>query len=164
MVISPRHPENAPLMQLLYEALRATGLDCRWRTRQDADAAVGGDILVLDTMGELRGCYAAADLAFVGTDHNVLEPLAFGKPVFVCGRWEPTFPSYPVYSALLEAGVIHKVDGFGALGKAWANALDDTDDGLQVAAAGMDQALKPLRGAVARGMSALRDAGLLRAS
>jgi len=46
-------------------------------------------VLLLDTVGELSGAYAAADLAFVGGSlvpkggHNVLEPSWHGVPTIV---------------------------------------------------------------------------------
>jgi 3-deoxy-D-manno-octulosonic-acid transferase len=45
------------------------------------------DVLVLDTVGELRSCYALATVVFVGGSfvprggQNILEPAACGKPV-----------------------------------------------------------------------------------
>ena len=45
------------------------------------------DVFLLDTLGELRGFYAASDVAFVGGSlvpiggHNVLEPAVAGLPV-----------------------------------------------------------------------------------
>lgn len=45
------------------------------------------DALILDTLGELKDCYLAADIAFVGGSlvdvggHNILEPAACGVPV-----------------------------------------------------------------------------------
>jgi len=48
-----------------------------------------GTVLLLDTVGELSGAYAAADLAFVGGSlvpkggHNVLEPSWHGVPTIV---------------------------------------------------------------------------------
>ena len=44
--------------------------------------------MLLDTLGELEGVYAVADIIFVGGSlvpvggHNILEAAAFGKPVF----------------------------------------------------------------------------------
>jgi 3-deoxy-D-manno-octulosonic-acid transferase len=57
-------------------------------------------VLILDTIGELRDFYAASTVCYVGVNHNILEPLAFGKPVTVSPGWEATFPSYPVYELL----------------------------------------------------------------
>lgn len=46
------------------------------------------EVLILDTMGELRKIYSLADVSFVGGTlvekggHNLLEPLTYGCPVF----------------------------------------------------------------------------------
>ena len=45
------------------------------------------DILLVDTIGELRMIYAAANIAFVGGSlvpiggHNLIEPAALGLPI-----------------------------------------------------------------------------------
>lgn len=160
LVLAPRHPENAPRMQALRALLAESAVAHRWRSAHAAASAVQTSVLVLDTMGELRGCYAAATLAFVGTDHNVLEPLAFGKPVFVGPGWEPTYPSYPVYTLLREAGVLQFVDALQDLAPRWLAALQDTT-GAHADARRTEAALAQARGAVARKMAALRASPLL---
>jgi 3-deoxy-D-manno-octulosonic-acid transferase len=132
LVLAPRHPENQPRMAALRGLLAEMAggaLAHRFRSACDTATAVDTSVLVLDTMGELRGCYAAATLAFVGTDHNVLEPLAFGKPVFVGPGWERTYPSYPVYQQLLAAGVLQAVPQLPALGEAWLRWLGSPHHG-----------------------------------
>jgi 3-deoxy-D-manno-octulosonic-acid transferase len=63
-----------------------------------------GDVLVLDTLGELRGLYAHARVAFVGGSlvpiggHNLLEPAAQGRPVV----FGPHVGSAPHIARLLE--------------------------------------------------------------
>jgi 3-deoxy-D-manno-octulosonic-acid transferase len=129
LVLAPRHPENQPRMQALQALLEGSGLRWRRRSEHPPEEAVRTQVLVLDTMGELQGCYASATLAFVGRDHNVLEPLAFGKPVFVGPGWEPTYPSYPVYRQLMDATALQAVDALADLGTAWCDwlARPDTD-------------------------------------
>lgn len=165
LVLAPRHPENQPRMQALREMLAASAMQHRFRSEHDNAAALQCSVLVLDTMGELRGCYAAATLAFVGTDHNVLEPLAFGKPVFVGPGWEPTYPSYPVYQQLLAAGALQAAQEIQALGGLWLDALDAPDRQMPPGERAQ-QVLAQARGAVERKMQALQRsavAGLLRA-
>jgi 3-deoxy-D-manno-octulosonic-acid transferase len=161
LVLAPRHPENQPRMAALRQLLQDSALPHRWRSAcaaTDADGAneaVDTSVLVLDTMGELRGCYAEATLSFVGTDHNVLEPLAFGKPVFVGPGWEATYPSFPVYQQLLAAGALHAVDTLPALGEAWQEALADRGSAAQAAVVRAEAVLAQARGAVERNMAAL---------
>lgn len=164
LVLAPRHPEHVPRMTALRAMLVASALDFRYRSRTEPDAAVLGDLLVLDTMGELRGCYALADAAFVGVDHNVLEPLAFGKPVFVCDGWEPTYPSYPVYRQLLDAGALCAVGPLDQLGAAWVRHFGALQTGESRINAHTDNVIGAACGAVERNIAAMRSAGLLSAA
>lgn len=164
LVLAPRHPENEPRMRALRQMLEGSGLEARFRTEHSARAAVTGSVLVLDTIGELRNCYAEASVAFVGVDHNVLEPLAFGKPVFVSDGWEATYPSYPVYCQLRDAGGLQDVGPLANLGTAWCRHFESRRSNprplqeQRVAAV-----LAAARGAVERNMNALREAGVLAA-
>jgi len=120
LVLAPRHPENLPRMQALRQLLAESGLGHAFRSQLQPQQALDREVLVLDTMGELGECYAGATWAFVGTDHNVLEPLAYGKPVYVSGNWKPVYPSYPVYVQALGQGLITHVPQIQALGAVWA--------------------------------------------
>lgn len=83
MMWAPRHPERfRPATELAI----ATGLQVA--TRQLTYLPDGEDaIFVIDTLGELMGFYACADVAFVGGSlqpvggHNLLEPASVGTPV-----------------------------------------------------------------------------------
>lgn len=164
LILAPRHPENVERMQRLLAMLRDS--QWRWTRRSEHNenpaAALQADILILDTMGELRGCYAQAAVAFVGTDHNVLEPLAFGTPVFVADGWQSTYPSYPVYQQMLEAGGLRNVGPIQNLGAAWADHFRALRDGAgDVSAAQLQAALRSSAGAMARSLAALRRRKLL---
>jgi 3-deoxy-D-manno-octulosonic-acid transferase len=83
LVIVPRHPERFKEVRELCEqhrlrtAIRTSGLSCGNDT----------DVYLVDTMGELKMFYAAADAAFIGGSmvpsggHNILEAAAVGVPV-----------------------------------------------------------------------------------
>lgn len=124
LVIAPRHPEVAERMHTLRGLLQQRALPAIFRS-QVADQAVPTMVscLVLDTIGDLRDFYAAATVAHVGVDHNVLEPLAFDKPVTVSDGWEATFPSYPVYQLLHEQGALLEADDAESLAARWRMAL-----------------------------------------
>ena len=82
----PRHPQRAADVAALAERAghrvtrRSTLGDATWRD---------GDVLVLDTMGELAHAYPFATVVFVGGSlvptggHNVLEPALAGRAVVV---------------------------------------------------------------------------------
>ncbi len=83
LILVPRHPERAPDVKK----------DCEsagWRTvRYSAFQQQGTstDILLGDTIGDLRTLLASADVAFIGGSlvpiggHNLLEPAALGLPI-----------------------------------------------------------------------------------
>lgn len=81
MVIAPRYIDRAgKIVALAKEA----GLSAGLRSRQNAE---GGQVVVLDTMGELSRAYRLATLVFVGGSfttrggQNILEPAGQGRPV-----------------------------------------------------------------------------------
>jgi 3-deoxy-D-manno-octulosonic-acid transferase len=82
LLLVPRHPERFDAMAALCQGEGFTTV--RRSTRQSPYTA---QVLVGDSMGELLFLYALADLAFVGGSlvpnggHNLLEPVALGKPV-----------------------------------------------------------------------------------
>ncbi len=108
LVIAPRHPERFARV-----AARCRGLGYRTATRSaDRSARPDTQCFVVDTMGELMGYYAAADIAFVGGSlakvggHNVLEPAALGVPVIVGPH---TFNFSEITEMLLERGAAVRV-------------------------------------------------------
>jgi 3-deoxy-D-manno-octulosonic-acid transferase len=82
LILAPRNPGRCGQVERLAAGM---GLRAVLRSRVGTD---GGDLLVLDTMGELAELYSLASMAFVGGSlvpergHNPLEPAIFGKPVF----------------------------------------------------------------------------------
>lgn len=83
LAIAPRHPERFATVETL---AKNAGFNIITRTSQKfCDNET--DVFLIDTLGELKLFYAAADIAFVGGSfvpiggHNVLEPAAVGVPV-----------------------------------------------------------------------------------
>ena len=81
LLIAPRHPDRFDEVASL---LKESGL--KWARRSDEAKVEDRDseVVLLDTIGELRAVYPLADVAFVGGSiaphggHNVLEPAARG--------------------------------------------------------------------------------------
>jgi 3-deoxy-D-manno-octulosonic-acid transferase len=79
LLIAPRHPERFPEVAQLLESS-----DLVWTRRSDASSErdVESDVLLVDSIGELRSVYPLADIVFVGGSltptggHNILEPAA----------------------------------------------------------------------------------------
>lgn len=150
LILAPRHPEYAERMQELRELLESKGMNARFRSTQP-DSPVPNEIavLVLDTIGELRDFYAAATVSHVGRDHNVLEPLGFNKPVTVGPGWEKTYPSYPVYRLLLDAGCLLEIKDAEQLADTWLGMFDNSQH-YQAMQQRISAAIDQAKGAVAR--------------
>ncbi|GAB7027906.1 3-deoxy-D-manno-octulosonic acid transferase [Geotalea toluenoxydans] len=105
MVLVPRHPERARQVAGL---LAAAGISYRFRSalHENEGALAAGEVLLVDTVGELLNLYAVSDLVFVGGSlvptggHNVLEPAALSVPVI----FGPHMDNFREISALVLAG------------------------------------------------------------
>jgi 3-deoxy-D-manno-octulosonic-acid transferase len=81
LILAPRKPDR---FERVAKKLEASGLSWTRRTAL-TDPAAG--VLLLDSIGELGGLFAHADVVFMGGTlahrggHNILEPALFGKPV-----------------------------------------------------------------------------------
>ncbi len=85
LVVVPRHPERFETVKGLFEQQNFEVI-----TRSSMQQCHAGiDVYLVDTMGELKTFYAAADVAFVGGSlvpiggHNILEAAAVGVSVIV---------------------------------------------------------------------------------
>jgi 3-deoxy-D-manno-octulosonic-acid transferase len=106
LLIAPRHPERFGEVAAL---LDASGL--RWSRRTEAQSQRDAecDVLLLDSIGELRAVYPLAEVVFVGGSiapnggHNILEPAAAGVCTVTGAH---TFNFKAVVEAFLEAGAL----------------------------------------------------------
>jgi 3-deoxy-D-manno-octulosonic-acid transferase len=127
LVLAPRHPPRFAEVAALIER-RATAFQ-RWSQISAASAvAPGCAVLLLDTIGDLLGLYAAGDVAFVGGSlvpiggHNLLEPAALGRPILTGPHCEN---SAQVAQSLAEVGAAHTVRDAATLADLVARYLAD---------------------------------------
>ena len=152
---APRHPERfGPV------AAAVQGAGLRLRTRRGhglADART--QVLVLDTIGELLGFFAAADVAFVGGSlcdvggHNVLEPAALGVPSVVGPH---TFNFADATRELAEAGNLLQVADADTLAETVVDLLGAPARVAAMGAAGRARVAQ-LSGALGRTLDLLDD-------
>ena len=156
LILAPRHPEQKDRMATLKQYCVDAGYAVAFRTRLgDVALPDGTQVLILDTIGELRDYYSVATIAHVGRNHNLVEPLAYGKPVTTMGFWEPHHPAYPVYRLLVETGAVAELNSADQLGAEWLRMLSSR--GLRATIGQESQAvLKELAGASARNLALLR--------
>jgi 3-deoxy-D-manno-octulosonic-acid transferase len=104
MVLAPRHPER---FAVVAAQLEKSGN--RWTRRsklKPAEPLRPGEIVLLDTIGELASVYSLASVAFIGGSlfpaggHNPLEPAQFGVPI-VMG------PHYANFVAITDSLRVH---------------------------------------------------------
>ncbi len=85
LILAPRRMERVDEIK---DLLVARKFSFALRSTITAGAARNGNVILLDTMGELANIYAIADACFVGRSliapgggHSLIEPVAQGKPV-----------------------------------------------------------------------------------
>jgi 3-deoxy-D-manno-octulosonic-acid transferase len=114
LLIAPRHPER---FEAVAELCQRVGFSVARHSLADP-CTQNVQVYLIDTMGELPGFYAAADVAFVGGSlvarggHNVLEPAALGVPVVV-GMYTYNFSE--IVRMLGAAGALVQVDDVDGL-------------------------------------------------
>lgn len=156
MLWAPRHPERfRPATQSAIDGgLRvATRKLTRLPDREDA-------VFVIDTLGELMGFYACADVAFVGGSlqpiggHNLLEPAAVGTAA-VTGPHLHNFSD--IAAQMRAADALRVVDDVDAAADALSALLDDADERARMARAGL-ALVEQGRGALQRTLALISDA------
>jgi 3-deoxy-D-manno-octulosonic-acid transferase len=125
LVLAPRHPERFAEVEQL---CRNEGWKTSRRTELAIDAEPRGDIIVVDTIGELATIYQIGTAVFVGGSlvptggHNVLEPAVFGKPI-VFGPHMSNFRE--IAEAFVSAGAAVRLDDEGQLETTLIELLGD---------------------------------------
>lgn len=157
MVLAPRHPERFAGVAAL---LGATGHSwvrrSEWKT-QAAKPLQPGEIVLLDTIGELASIYSLASIAFVGGSlipaggHNPLEPAQFGVPI-VMG------PHYANFRAIVDDMRSHRAIRIVAKEELAEALLHLLWDPLEITGMGVwaKQVFDQQAGATTRSIAALR--------
>lgn len=144
LLVAPRYIDRASRIVALAEG---QGFTAGLRTR----GAAAADVVVLDTIGELRSAYALGVLVFVGGSftarggQNILEPAAQGRPVL----FGPSMGNFrDSVQVLLGRGGIQVRDPEHLLRV--ASELLARPDRLEELGRLAREAVRPLRGASAR--------------
>lgn len=100
LIIAPRHPEQFDAVAKLIEQE-----DLTFERRSQQSVTVNSQVLLADTLGELKYLFGAGDIAFVGGSlierggHNPLEAAAFSKSILTGPH---VYNFMHVYPALFE--------------------------------------------------------------
>lgn len=150
LAIVPRHPQRFDEVARLIEA---SGLRAQRRSDNEAVAA-DTQVWLGDSMGEMFGYYAAADVAFIGGSlldngsQNPIEPCAVGTPVLI---GTSTYNFAQVSKDALACGAARQVVGAAAIVAAATRLLQSPQERQQMREAGLAFAARQ-RGATARTM------------
>jgi 3-deoxy-D-manno-octulosonic-acid transferase len=142
MVVAPRHPERFAAVAALL-----TNAGVRWVKRSEwksESRGAGnplqtlhpGEIILLDSIGELASVYSLAAVAFVGGSlvaaggHNPLEPAQFGVPI-VMG---PHYANFRGITEDLRVNDAIRIVSKGELGPAFVDLLRDRTEAAAMGA------------------------------
>jgi 3-deoxy-D-manno-octulosonic-acid transferase len=157
MVLAPRHPERFGAVAELLESAKVV-----WRRRSEWDSArqplAPGEIVLLDTIGELASVYSLASVAFVGGSlvpaggHNPLEPAQFGVPIII----GPHYANFRAITYDLLAHEALRILGRESVAAAMVELLQD-HAAAKVMGARARQVFDEQAGATERCVAALRE-------
>jgi 3-deoxy-D-manno-octulosonic-acid transferase len=121
LLVAPRYNSRAEEVRRLAEA-------AGWRTRlRSATSTEAADVIVVDTMGELREAYRLASLVFVGGSfvprggQNILEPAVWARPVV----YGPHMHNFEDAVRLLSGNGGHQVEDGAVLTEVCSQLLED---------------------------------------
>lgn len=155
LVIAPRHPER---FDEVADLLRKSDLSWSRRTNAPTQNDKACDVVLLDTVGELRSIYPLAAVVFVGGSiakkggHNILEPAAESCCVVVGAH---TYNFADVVDTFMQAGALMQLPPLEgdavaeALSNCWRELLTNERQRNELAARAR-AAVEAHRGATAR--------------
>jgi 3-deoxy-D-manno-octulosonic-acid transferase len=156
LVLAPRHPERAERVE---RRARELGRVVRRRSTGDKAPLAAGEVLVLDTVGELVAVYRRAAVAFVGGSlapvggHNLLEPVFAGRPVLFGPH---TANQRAAAELLLGCDAGRRVSDPQQLARAALDALEEPGAGADRARRGRER-LERHRGTAERTAALVRE-------
>ncbi|WP_348263190.1 3-deoxy-D-manno-octulosonic acid transferase [Telmatobacter sp. DSM 110680] len=161
MVLAPRHPERFASVGTLLSAAEVAWVrrsDWKSKPANSIPSLQPGQVVLLDTIGELASIYSIAAVAFVGGSlvpaggHNPLEPAQFGVPIVI----GPNYANFRAITEDLRVENAIRIAPKEELAKVLIELLINRDD-----AANMGQRARRVfeqqAGATARSIDALRD-------
>ncbi len=163
LILAPRHIERVLEVETV---ARARGFDVRRRSQLNGasgGAEGGGQVVILDTRGELAQTYGLATVAYVGGTlapvggHNLLEPALWGKPVLFGPHTDHCEESA---SLLVEAGAGVRVNSGPEFGRTVDALLQDPASRERMGEAAR-RVMEENRGALQRSLDMIQ--GLLEA-
>ena len=161
LILAPRHRERFGAVASL---LNASKLSWVRRSNQPALNDSNCDVVLLDTIGELRSVFQLASLVFVGGSlapvggHNILEPAAAGACIVTgahTGNFAEIVRTFTAQGAIIQLSDVRDGEAAVTLAKVFADLLRDPQR-RQDLGARAKALVEENRGATARTIDFLR--------
>jgi 3-deoxy-D-manno-octulosonic-acid transferase len=155
LVVAPRHPERFGAVAAL---IAGSGIGWVRRGEGGIEALRPGQVVLLDSIGELASVYSLAAVAFVGGSiaeaggHNPLEPAQFGVPILM----GPHFANFRAITEDLKAHNALRIAGRDELASVLAELLMHPDEAREMGERAR-RVFEAQAGATARSVEALRE-------
>lgn len=133
LLLAPRHPERFDEAASL---LDSAGLAWARRSNSRSEDDRACDVILLDSIGELRAVYTLATIVFVGGSlartggHNVLEPAAAGACIITGAHtfnFTAIIQAFKEADALVQLPALAESEATGALAQAFLELLTNAE-------------------------------------
>lgn len=152
LLIAPRHPER---FSEVAQIIKSTGFDWARRGEEPSTRDKNAEIILLDSIGELRAIYPLAEIVFVGGSliphggQNVLEPAAARKAIvsgYYTMNFEAIVKEFLSQNALIQLPKLAEKDVSAKLAETFAELINHSERRDKLAANAF-QVLQSNRGA-----------------
>ena len=133
LLIAPRHPERFAEVEKL---IKESGFDWAKRSEKASGRDKTAEIILLDSIGELRAAFPLAEIVFVGGSlvphggQNILEPAIARKAIitgFYTANFEAITKEFLEQEALVQLPKLNDQQVSESLAKSISNLLKDTE-------------------------------------
>ncbi len=152
LMIAPRHPER---FAEVAELIKATGFTWVRRSEKASSRDVTAEIILLDSIGELRAAYPLAEIAFVGGSliphggQSIFEPAAAGRAIITgphTANFETAIKEFLDKDALVQLESVSDKNAPAKLVTAFAELLSNSERRHMLGSAALE-VMKHNRGA-----------------
>ncbi|CAN5838538.1 3-deoxy-D-manno-octulosonic acid transferase [soil metagenome] len=152
LLIAPRHPER---FSEVAQIIKSTGFNWTRRGEEPSSRDKVAEIILLDSIGELRAIYPLAEIVFVGGSliphggQNILEPAAARKAIvsgFYTMNFEAIIKEFLSQNALIQLPKLAEKDVSAKLAETFAELINHSERRDKLAANAF-QVLQSNRGA-----------------
>jgi 3-deoxy-D-manno-octulosonic-acid transferase len=161
LLIVPRHPER---FNEVAEMIKETGFDWVRRSENLSERDKTAEIILLDSIGELRAVYPLAEIVFVGGSliphggQSILEPAIAGKTIvtgFYTMNFDAAVKEFLDKNALIQLPETNEKSIVEDLSKVFAELLKDTEKRTELSKNALE-VMQKNRGATAKTIENLK--------